>query len=121
MDKEQALHQFWSSFDVVAYDENTVPEKAELPRITYSVSIGGFDSNVAMSASVWDRSTSWKGVTDIAHKIAHRLAQGGQTIRYDDGLMWIRKGTPFMQRMADTDDSIRRIYINIEVEFISEV
>ena len=121
MDKEQALHQFWSSFGVVAYDENTVPEGAELPRITYSVSISEFGQNTALTASVWDRSTSWKSVTDISHLIAKKLYNGGYMMKYNNGMMWIRKGTPFMQRMSDPDDSIRRIYINIEVEYISEV
>lgn len=121
MDKEQTLHQFWSSFGVEAYDENSVPDDAGLPRITYSVTVDGFGETVALTASVWARSTSWKGITEISHRIAQRLSDGGQTIPYDGGLMWVRKGTPFMQRMADSDDSIRRIYINIEVEYISEV
>ncbi len=121
MDKEQALQSFWGSFEWKAYDENTVPEDAELPRITYSVTTDSFNENVALTGSLWARSTSWKNITLKAHEIAQRLAGGGQTIRYEDGLLWIRKGVPFMQRMADTDDSIRRIYINIEVEYISEV
>lgn len=120
MDKEQALHQFWSSFGVIAYDENTVPEDAELPRITYSVTVDSFRATVPLTASIWARSTSWKSVTDIMHSVAQRLSGGGQTIHFDNGLMWIRKGIPFAQRMSDPDDSIRRILLNIEVEYISE-
>ena len=37
MDKSQAVHDFWSSFGLTAYDENAVPDNAQMPYITYSV------------------------------------------------------------------------------------
>ena len=38
----------------------------------------------------------------------------------DEGAIWIKLGTPWAQRMSDsTDDSIRRIVLAIEVEYIS--
>lgn len=120
IDKEKALHQFWSSFGVTAYDENTVPENAMLPRITYNVVTDHIGNTVAMTASIWDRSTVWNGVTEISHRIAHKLMRGGYTRGYADGIVWIKPGTPFMQRMSDPDDSIRRILVNIEVEYFSE-
>lgn len=121
MTKEQAIHNFWSSFDVPAYDENTVPDDASLPRITYEVHTDSFGYPLILSASIWDRSKSWGTVTTLCDKIATRLSQGGQMVHYDGGAMWIKKSMPFAQRMGDTDDSIRRIIINIEIEFISEV
>ena len=39
MDKYQAINEFWNRFGVMAYDENTVPDDAELPYITYGVNI----------------------------------------------------------------------------------
>ena len=120
MNKEQALHSFWSQFGT-AYDQNTVPEDAELPYITYEVITDNFGSQTILSASIWDRGTSWESVTNILHSIENVLGYGGQTIVYEGGLLWIKRGTPFSQRMNDPDDSIRRILINIEVEFNSEV
>ena len=120
MDKEQALHSFWSQFGT-AYDRNTVPEDAALPRITYEVATDNFGAQNILMGSIWDRSTSWKSVTDILHSIEEALGYGGQTIKYDRGLLWVKRGMPFAQRMADEDDSIRRIVINIEVEYLSEV
>lgn len=120
MDKEQALHKFWSQFGV-AYDENTVPDDAELPRITYEVMTDDFGNQNVLTGSIWDRSTSWKSVTDIVHEIERTLTRGGQTIGYDGGMLWIKRATPFAQRMSDTDSSIRRIVVSIEVEYISEV
>lgn len=121
MDKEQALQYFWSQFDVPAYDQSTTPEDAELPRITYEVITDNFGAQNILTASIWDRSTSWKSVTDILHKIEARLGLGGQTILYEGGMLWVKRATPFAQRMSDPDDSIRRIIVNIECEYISEV
>lgn len=43
MDRAQAIHSFWNSFGLKAYDENTVPDNAKLPYITYEVAVSSFD------------------------------------------------------------------------------
>ena len=129
MNKEQAIDNFWNSFDVPAFDENTVPDAEEFaemgltpyPRITYELHTDSFGSQTLLRASLWDRSPSWATITALKDKIATRLSRGGQMLSFDDGAIWIVRSTPFAQRMGDTDDSIRRILINIEIEFISEV
>ena len=120
MTKEQAIQQFWASFELNAYDENTVPQDATLPYITYSVSIGDIDNAVSAGASIWYRSTSWAGITDKCHTIEQYIGYGGRLIYHDNGTIWIKRGVPFAQRMSDEDDSIRRIYLNIEMEFIND-
>lgn len=119
MTKEQRIHAFWSGFTWKAYDENTVPDDAVLPRITYNLSVAEFGDPVTMAASVWDRSTSWASVTEKADEIYEAIGLGGKILRYDDGYIWIKRGQPFSQRMSDEDDSIRRIYINVEVEYLT--
>ena len=121
MDKEQALQAFWASFGVPAYDENTVPDGAELPRITYSVSTGELNYPVSLTASIWDRSKSWKSVTDIARTVLETISRGGCTIPYTGGVIWLKTANTPAQRMGDTDDSIRRIVISLQAEFFSEV
>lgn len=119
MNKYNALQNFWSSFGVDAYDENTVPDDAKLPYITYSVSTGSFDYPVSMSASIYDRSMKWISVTEIANRIEKALKNGGKYLNYGDGAIWIRMGTPWAQRLSDTsNDTIRRIVLNLEVEYI---
>lgn len=117
MDREQALNAFWNGF-CEAYDENTVPEDAVLPRITYEVAVDEFNNPVSMTASIWDRSRSWASVTALCHTIEDVLRGGGKIVRYDTGAIWIKAGTPFAQRMSDPDDTIRRIVLNIEAEYI---
>lgn len=119
MDKYHALHQFWSQFGVEAYDENTIPDDAALPYITYSVSVGSFDYPTAISASIYDRSTKWTSVTQIADRVGAVLKNGGQYINYDGGAFWIRMGSPWMQRLSDnSNEDIRRIVLNLEIEYV---
>ena len=120
MDKEQALQAFWEGFGVKAYDQSTVPDDAALPRITYDCSVGDFGQSVSISASVWDRATTWQSVIELKNQISKEIGYGGVTKDYDGGTMWITKGTPFAMRMTDPDDSIRRIVINVNIEYISE-
>lgn len=119
MTKEQAYHNFVSGFAWKAYDENTVPDDAVLPRITYNLSIAEFGDPVAMSISLWERSYSWEDITLKADEIYQDIGFGGKLIPYDGGSIWIRRGTPFSLRMSDPDDTVRRIVINVVIEFLT--
>lgn len=120
MDKAQALHNFWSSFGLPAYDENTVPEDAKMPRITYSVATDSIDNKILLSASLWYHSMSWEDISKKAEEIAEALVfMNPPAIEIDNGRLYLCKGAPFAQRMDDPDDSIRRIYINVEAEYLT--
>lgn len=119
MDKAQAIHSFWSGFDLPAYDENSVPHDATLPYITYGVATGAIGDMVALSGSLWYRSTSWQAISQKADKIAETVGYGYAIYKVDGGYVWITRGTPFAQRMGDEDTSIRRIYINLNAEFLT--
>lgn len=118
MNKYQALHSFWSGFSLKVYDETSVPDNATLPYITYEVSGGSFDDTLFQTASLWYRSSSWTGIQTKEQQISEFIG-GGHIVCYDGGAMWIRKGSPWMQRMSESsDDTIRRIVLNTIVEFI---
>ncbi|MBR1751843.1 MAG: hypothetical protein IJ740_13415 [Ruminococcus sp.] len=119
MDKAQALHSFWSSFSLPAYDENTVPDGAQLPYITYEVSTASFDDgDIPLSASLWAFGRSWADISQKADEISQRIGFGGITIKTDTGYIWIKRRAPFAQRMGESDDNIRRIVLGISAEFI---
>lgn len=120
--KTQALYNFFSGFELPAYEENTVPTgkiAPELPYITYATATSGFDDNVQISASLWYKGYAWDDADRKAAEINTALAHGGKMIPYTGGALWIRRGTPFAQHMADDDDTIRRIYLNLTAEFLS--
>ena len=119
MNKLQALHAFWSGFKLPAYDENTVPESAELPYITYEVATDDFGDAVALTASLWWRSNSWEDISLKEQEIADYIGRGGRMIAYEGGAMWIQKASPWSQRLSDeSSDTIRRIILNISVEYM---
>ena len=119
MNKIQTLHSFWSGFQIPAYDENSVPDGATLPYITYEVASDNFDHTLAQSASIWYRSSSWADITAKEMQIADYIGRGGRMVAYDGGAMWISMGTPWAQRMAEpSDEMIRRIVLNIQLEYL---
>lgn len=123
MSKEQALHKFWSSFGLKAYDEQTVPtgdDAPEFPYITYEVQTDNIDHPLTLTASLWYRSSSWAEITEKKNQISGRIGYGHITTPIDGGYMYITRGTPFAQRMADdSDDMIRRIVVQIQCEFLT--
>lgn len=119
MNKIQALNSFWNSFDIKAYDEHSVPDGAQLPYITYSVSDDDFGNTLILNASLWYRSSGWSEITLKELQISDYIGRGGVMVPYDNGSMWIRKTTPWAQRMNDpSDEKIRRMYLGIQVEFL---
>ena len=125
MNKAQAIHEFWSSFQLKAIDEASSYDTAmSLPDkyITYEVQTANFGEPVSLSASLWYRSTSWAEISQKADEIAAAIGYGGKVISVDDGYIWVKLGSPFARRMAvDQDSSIRRIYLNITVDFLTAV
>lgn len=117
MTAEQAIHVFWSGFSLTAYDENSVDEKAVLPYITYSLSYDTFDNQVSMVANLWYQSTSWKAITNKMHEISEGITQGGKVLTTDNGYIWIKRGSPFGQRMGDVENNIKRMLINVSAEY----
>lgn len=118
MDREQALNEFWNSFDLIAYDETSVPDTAQLPYITYEVAVSNLNNAIPLSVSVWYRSTGWKNITNKAQEILQTIGRGGTMKNYDGGAFWVTLQSPQYQRMSEpSDDMIRRIVINTMVEY----
>lgn len=119
MNKAQALHNFWNSFGIPAYESTTVNEERVGDfYITYDVVTDSLDRAVLMSASIWQKhTTSWEDVSLKAEQVSDALIQV-KTIPLDVGYLYITRGQPFAQRMADEDETVRRIYINIMAEYL---
>ena len=121
MTKAAAIYQFWSSFGLTAYEENTVPEDASFPYVTYQLVTDSFDREVAPTASLWYRSESWTAINAKTEEISKKIGASGKKIAVDGGGIWIKRGQPFAQNMGDeSDDLIKRKYINISIVFITQ-
>ena len=120
MTKAQALQSFWSGFGLSAYDETTVPDDAQMPYITYSVATDSIDNVVNMHASLWYRSHSWKDISEKTEEISEAITtMNPPSIELDKGRLYIVKGTPFAQRMTEQDRTVRRMYITIKAEYLT--
>ena len=120
MTKASALYQFWNSFGLTAYEENTVPDDAAFPYITYQLVTDSFDREIPLTASIWYRSESLAGINAKTEEISQKISRGGKIIPCDGGAIWLKRGQPFAQNMRDeSDDRIKRKYLNITAEFMT--
>lgn len=120
MDKWQGLQHFWGSFGIPAYDENSVPDDAVMPYITYGASVSQFGNIVPSFASVWYRSSSWTEISQKTEQIAEMLHNYKLISLDNNQYIFITQGSPFAQRMSDPNDElIKRIYVNVTVEFFT--
>ena len=120
MTKAAAIYQFWSSFGLTAYEEHSVPDDAAFPYITYQLVTDSFDREVPVTASIWYRSESWTAINAKTEEISQKISRGGKIVSCDGGAIWLKRGQPFAQNMRDeSDDLIKRKYLNITAEFIT--
>ena len=120
MTKAAAIYQFWASFGLPAYEENSVPDTSTFPYITYQLVTDSFENEVILTGSIWYRETSWLNVNAKAEEISQAVGLGGKLIDCDGGKIWLKRGSPFAQNMGDdTDDLIKRKYINLSAEFFT--
>ena len=128
MTKASAIHHFWNSFGIKAYEENVVYDidesgkevEAKFPYITYQLSTSDFGNDVALTASVWYRSSSWVEANAKTDEISHAIGLGGKVLNCNGGKVWIKRGTPFAQNMGDESDNlIKRKYLNITAEYLT--
>lgn len=128
MTKAGAIHQFWNSFGLNAYEENWVydigedgkPVKPNYPYITYQLVTDSFNNDVQLTASVWYRDESWVQANAKTEEISKAVGRGGVFLDCDGGKIWLKRGTPFAQNMGDdTDNLIKRKYLNITAEFLT--
>lgn len=124
MDNYQALQSFWEGFDLEAYDEQTVfteDTMPSFPHITYESAGGGYMSTTVLYASIWDKSTSWGWLKQKSDEIRKAIGYGGQKVETDDGYLWIKlpENTEFSQPIDSGDDTVKRMRLNIEVDFMT--
>lgn len=122
--KEQAIDAFFNRFGAF-YESGSVPDgenKPSFPYGTYELAADSFGSEVAISVSWWERSSSWTAANAKAREIAAAVTRGGVMLPCVGGGLWIKRGTPFERSMGDEADiMLKRKLFNFTIEFITEV
>lgn len=121
MTKGKALHTFFSSFGLDAYTSSSVPEDVILPYLTYDFVSDSFDKEVSINVNLWFHTESEAIPNAKAQEIADYIGLGGRVVLYDGGAVWIKRGSPWCQSLHDdTAPQIKRRYLNITLEYLSE-
>lgn len=122
MTKEAALHSFFNSFGIPGYPASSVPEDTVFPWLTYELITSAWDGGeVGLTVNLWYRTDGETPPNAKAREISERLGLGGAVLPCDGGYIWLKRGSPWCQNLMDeTDRAIKRRYINITAEYLTE-
>ena len=120
MTKGAALQSFFDSI-MTAYASSAVPEDATLPYLTYELITSAWNGGeVGLTVNMWFRTTSEKEPNAAVDKLSKAIGLGGVFLHCDDGVIWLKRGSPWAQSLTDeTDKTIKRRYINVTAEYLT--
>lgn len=120
MTKGAVLHQFFNQF-MTFYAASSVPEDAVFPYGTYEVITDAWDGGeVGLTVNLWFYTESEAIPNAKAQQISEAIGIGGKTFPCNNGLVWIKRGSPWSQSLPDdTAPGIKRRYLNVSVEYLT--
>ena len=120
MTKGAALQSFFDSI-MTAYAASAVPDDATLPYLTYDLITSAWGGGeVGLTVNMWFRTTSEKEPNAAVDKLSKAIGLGGVQLPCDDGIIWLKRGSPWAQSLTDeTDKTIKRRYINVTAEYLT--
>lgn len=114
-----ALYRFFSGFGLPAYVEDSLPDEATLPYITYQLVTPDWRDSAVMYVRVWYRSTSFVSINAKVDEISAAIGEG-VSIPTSGGAVYLNKGSPFAQCMPmEGDNTLKVIYLNLIVNAIT--
>lgn len=116
-----ALYEFFSSFGIDAYPNNSVPDKAKFPWLTYEATLGNWgDAPVSIGVNLWYHTESEAVPNAKVKQISDAIGNGGVMLKCDDGAIWVKRGEPWCNSLANENDStIKQRALNITLEFLT--
>ncbi len=122
MTKAATLYQFFSSFGMTAYPTTAVPDDVTFPYLTYELITNAWDGGeVGLTVNLWFYTESEAIPNAKADEISKTIGLGGKILRCDGGYIWLKRGSPWCQNLSDeTSPTIKRRYINITAEYLTE-
>lgn len=122
MTKAAALYQFFSSFGMPAYTSTSVPDGVTFPYLTYELITSAFKAGeVGLTVNLWFYTTSEAIPNAKAEELSEAIGMGGKILKCDGGYIWLKRGSPWCQSLSDeTSPTIKRRYINVTAEYLTE-
>lgn len=110
-----ALYTFFSGFGIPAYAEDSVPDDAVLPYITYQIAVPEWRGKTSIYARVWYRSTSFAAISAKVGEIDAAIGEAF-CIPVSGGAVYLYKETPFAQFMPQIGDlMLKCMYLNMSI------
>lgn len=111
----QALDTYLNGFGLDAYAEDSVPDNAEFPYITYRVVDPEWHQKTTFFVRVWFRSTRNAELLEKADQITGDIGEG-KRIPFEGGLLMLWPESPKVQVQVDSNDrAVRYAYINLSL------
>ncbi len=121
MTKAAALHQFFSAFGMPAYTADSVPAGAAFPYLTYELVTSAWEGGeVSLAVQLWYKTQDGAAPNAKAEEVSAAIGYGGKMVRCDEGLIWLKRGSPWCQSARDESDSeIKRRCLNVIAEYLT--
>lgn len=121
MTKGEAIYNFFSGFDVDAYATSSVPDDVILPYLTFDFVSDSFGQENSIAVNLWMHTESEAIPNAKAQQIADAIGYGGTILRFDNGAVWVKRGSPWCQSLKDdTAPGVKRRLMNVDLEYLSE-
>ena len=122
MTRNEAIHNFWSSFGMPAFRDTSVPHDTPFPYLTYQYSTGAFGKTVSLTVRMWFYTESEALPDGYAERLEKALNRGGAKVVYDNGAVVFSRGNPFcIAQNGQDDNNLKLRYFNINAVFDNEV
>lgn len=119
MTKAEALQKFFERFGLATYPLTSVPTDVLFPYLTYEPVLDSWGSGEQnITVNLWYYTESEAIPTAKADEIGDAIGYGGVLLRCDEGVIWIKRGSPWCQLLRDEEStSVKRRYLNVIAEF----
>lgn len=121
MTKDKALYAWFNNF-MPFYPVSSVPGDVVFPYGTYELITDSlYGGEVGLTVNLWFYTESEADPNAKAQEFAQYIGLSGAVIPCDEGYIWIKRGTPWSQSLTDENDNkIKRRYINVTAEYLTE-
>lgn len=117
----RTLSEYWNSFGIPAYPEETVPDDATLPYITYALVKPHWRGVAIYNVRVWYKDTSFIGIMNTVDKIASDIGEGKRIIK-DNVIIYLFKEDNFfqMQPLPDSEEEFKVAYLTMSIQVLAK-
>lgn len=121
MTPDKALNAYFNTFakknGLKAYPSTSVPDDIIFPWMTYEFKEAEFNEDVNITVNLWYHTDS-EAQPNATARALKKYVQENSLISCDNGAIWVKIGSPFVQSLTDeVDRSVKRRYINLDLEF----